>query len=161
MGKKITIIISVVVVLFIALFFALNYKNNKALEGDNPYGTTNLDQATIDQLGDPLYQNQILPDDLLEQVNGGEATTVYFYSPTCVYCQQTTPYLVPLTEEMDVDMKKLNLLEFGQEATPFAIQSTPTVVHYENGEEVARLEGQYPEEQYEAFFNQYVSGEEE
>lgn len=161
MKKKLIIIISVVVVLFVALFFALNYKNNKALEGDNPYGTTDLKQSTIDQIGDPLYENQILPDDLLEQVNGGEATTVYFYSPECVYCQQTTPYLVPLTEDMDVDMKKLNLLEFAQEATPFAIQSTPTVVHYENGEEVARLEGQYPEEQYEAFFNQYVTGEEE
>ncbi|MCF3942037.1 thioredoxin family protein [Oceanobacillus alkalisoli] len=156
MGKKITIIVSVIVVLFIALFFALNYKNNKALEGENPYGTNDLDQATIDQLDDPLYGNQILPDDLMEQVESGEPTTVYFYSPTCVYCQQTTPYLVPLTEEMDVDMKKLNLLEFGNEAAPFAIRSTPTLVYYENGEEVARLEGQYPEEQYEQFFNEYV-----
>ena len=160
MGKKITIIIAVIAVLFIALFFALNYKNNKALEGDNPYGTDNLEQATIDQIGDPLYENQILPDDLIEQVNSGEPTTVYFYSPTCVYCQQTTPYLVPLTEEMDVDMVKLNLLEFGQEAAPFAIQSTPTLVHYEDGKEVARLEGQYPKEEYEEFFNQYVLDEE-
>ena len=157
MGKKMIIIVSVVVVLFIALFFALNFKNDQALEGDNPYGTTDLDQATIDQLGDPLYGNQIMPDELIENVNNGEATTVYFYSPTCIYCQQTTPYLVPLTEEMNVDMKKFNLLEFGQEAAPFAIQSTPTVVYFENGEEVARLEGQYPEEQYEAFFDQYVT----
>lgn len=157
MGKKMIIIVSVVAVLFIALFFALNFKNDQKLEGDNPYGTTDLDQATIDQLDDPLYGNQIMPDELIENVNNGEATTVYFYSPTCSYCQQTTPYLVPLTEEMNVDMKKLNLLEFSQEAAPFAIQSTPTVVHYENGEEVARLEGQYPEEQYEAFFDQYVT----
>ncbi|GGN60573.1 thioredoxin family protein [Oceanobacillus indicireducens] len=156
MGKKVTIIVSVVVVLFIALFFALNYKNNKALEGDNPYGTNDLDQATIDQLGDPLYGNQILPDDLIEQVESGEPTTVYFYSPTCVYCQQTTPYLVPLTEDMNVDMKKLNLLEFGEEAEPFGIRSTPTLIHYENGKEVARLEGQYSEEQYEQFFNEFV-----
>lgn len=160
MGKKITIIIAVIAVLFIALFFALNHKNNKALEGDNPYGTDNLEQATIDQIGDPLYENQILPDDLIEQVNSGEPTTVYFYSPTCVYCQQTTPYLVPLTEEMDVDMVKLNLLEFGQEAAPFVIQSTPTLVHYEDGKEIARLEGQYPKEEYEEFFNQYVLDEE-
>ena len=156
MGKKMIIIVSVVAVLFIALFFALNFKNDQALEGDNPYGSTDLDQATIDQLTDPLYGNQIMPDELIENVNNGEATTVYFYSPTCIYCQQTTPYLVPLTEEMNVDMKKLNLLEFGQEAAPFAIQSTPTLVHFEDGEEVARLEGQYKEEQYEEFFNQYV-----
>ena len=161
MGKKVIIIVSSVVVLFIALIFAVNYKNNQALDGDNPYGTTDLDQATIDQLGDPLYENQVLPDDLLEQVNSGESTTVYFYSPTCSFCQQTTPYLVPLSEDMDVDLKKLNLLEFGSEAGPFAIQSTPTVVHYENGEEIARLEGQHQEEQYESFFNQYVLEEAE
>lgn len=155
MGRKVTIIVSVIVVLFIALFFALNYKNNKALE-DNPYGTNDLDQATIDQLGDPLYGNQILPDELMEQVESGEPTTVYFYSPTCKYCQQTTPYLVPLTEEMDVDMKKLNLLEFHEEAAPFGISSTPTLIYYENGEEVARLEGQHSEEQYEEFFNKFV-----
>lgn len=156
MGKKITIIVSVVVVLFIALFFALNYKNNKALEGDNPYGTKDLDQATIDQLGDPLYGNQILPDELMDQVESGEPTTVYFYSPTCVYCQQTTPYLVPLTEKMGVDMKKMNLLEFREAGASFGVRSTPTVIHYENGEEIARLEGQHPEEQYEQFFNEFV-----
>ncbi len=159
MGKKITIIIAVIAVLFIALFFVLNHKNNKALEEDNPYGTKDLNQATIDQLGDPLYENQILPDDLLEQINSGESTTAFFYSPTCVYCQQTTPYLVPLAEEMNVDMVKLNLLEFGEEAVPFAIESTPTLVYYEDGKEIARLEGQHKEADYEAFFNQYVLNE--
>lgn len=161
MGKKVIIIVGAIIVLFGALFFALNYKNEKAFEGENPYGTEDLDQATIDQLKNPLYGNQILPDDLLERVTSGESTTVYFYSPTCVYCQQTTPYLVPLAEDMDVDMKKLNLLEFGTEAQPFAIQSTPTLIHYENGEEIFRLEGQHTEEQYEKFFNEYVLTENE
>lgn len=161
MGKKLTIIIGAIVVLFGALYFALDYRNQQALDGaENPYGTDDLEQSTIDQLGDPLYANQILPDELMEQVESGEPTTVYFYSPECVYCQQTTPYLVPLTEEMNIDMKKFNLLEFTEEAAPFGIRSTPTVIHYEDGQEVARLEGQYPEEQYESFFDQYVlSGE--
>lgn len=151
------IIIGVIVVLFVALFFVINYKNDQALNGsDNPYGTDDLDQATIDQLDDPNYQNQILPDELSEKIDSGEPVTVYFYSPTCVYCQQTTPYLVPLAEDMEVDMKKFNLLEFGQQGTAYGIESTPTLVHYENGEEVSRLVGQYPEEQYEAFFNDYV-----
>lgn len=156
MGKKLGIIISVIIVLFVALYVALQYKNNKALEENNPYGKTDLHQLTIDQLNDPLYGNQILPDELLEMVEDGESVTVYFYSPDCIYCTQTTPYLVPLAEELEVDMKKLNLLEFRNEAAPFEIRSTPTLVHYENGEEVARLEGQYPEDMYEEFFNEYV-----
>ena len=157
MGKKMLVIVGVIVVIFVALFFVIDYKNNQALENnENPYGTKDLNQATIDQLNDPLYQNIILPDDLNEKINDGEEVTVYFYSPTCVYCQNTTPYLAPLAEDMDVDMKKFNLLEYGQEGVAYGIESTPTLVHFENGEEVSRLVGQYPEEEYEAFFNEYV-----
>ena len=157
MGKKMLVIVGVIVVIFVALFFVIDYKNNQALENnENPYGTKDLNQATIDQLNDPLYQNILLPDDLNEKINNGEEVTVYFYSPTCVYCQNTTPYLAPLAEDMDVDMKKFNLLEFGQEGVAYGIESTPTLVHFENGEEVSRLVGQYPEEEYEAFFNEYV-----
>ncbi|WP_010093696.1 thioredoxin family protein [Ornithinibacillus scapharcae] len=157
MQKKMLIIIGVIVVLFVALYFVIDYKNNKALEGsDNPYGTTDLEQPTIDQLDDPNYGNQILPDDLKEAVESGEAVTVYYYSPTCVYCQNTTPYLAPLAEEMGVDMKKLNLLEFAQEVTQFSIRSTPTLVHYKDGKEVTRIEGQAEEEVYAEFFEEYV-----
>lgn len=150
------IIIAAVVVLFFALYFVIDYKNNKALEGNNPYGSTDLNQATIDQLNDPNYQNQILPEALNEKVENGESVTVYYYSPTCVYCKATTPYLVPLTEEMGVDMVKLNLLEFPAEGNQFGIRSTPTLVHYEDGKEVARLEGQQEKEVYAAFFEEYV-----
>ncbi|WP_156288812.1 thioredoxin family protein [Oceanobacillus salinisoli] len=157
MGKKMLSIVGVIVLLLVALYFVVQYQNNQALEGaDNPYGTTDLDQATIDQLDDPNYGNQILPDELSEQLENGEDVTVYFYSPTCVYCQNTTPYLVPLAEENNIDMKKYNLLEFGQEAVPYAIESTPTLVHFENGEEAARIVGQRPEEEFQAFFDEYV-----
>ncbi|MFC4024514.1 thioredoxin family protein [Oceanobacillus longus] len=157
MGKKMLIIIGSIVVLFVALFFVIDYKNNQALDSnENPYGTNDLSQSTIDQLDDPLYQNQILPEELNEKISNKEEVTVYFYSPECVYCQNTTPYLAPLAEDMDVDMKKYNLLEFGQQGISYGIESTPTVVHYEDGEEVSRLVGQYPKEDYEAFFNEYV-----
>ncbi|MEC5423681.1 thioredoxin family protein [Virgibacillus sp. C22-A2] len=158
MKKKMIIFTSVIVLLFVALYFIIDYKNNQALENnDNPYGTTNLDQATIDQLDNPLYSNQILPEDLTSKIESGEEATVYFYSPTCIYCQQTTPYLVPLAEENDIDMKKFNLLEFGNEGSRYVIESTPTLVHYENGEEVSRIVGQRSEEEFQAFFDQYVN----
>lgn len=157
MGKKMLIIIGSVVVLFVALLFVMDYRNDQAVENsDNPYGKTDLDQATIDQLDDPNYGNQILPDELKEKIESGEAVTVYFYSPTCVYCQQTTPYLVPLAEENGVDMKKLNLLEFGQEAAEYGIESTPTLIHFEDGQEVERVVGQQEEAVFQAFFDEYV-----
>ncbi|MBY7143052.1 thioredoxin family protein [Virgibacillus sp. NKC19-3] len=157
MKKKLFIFGGIIIVLFVALYFVTSYQNNQTVENvDNPYGTTDLEQGTIDQLDDPNYDNQVLPDELSETMDNGEEVTVYFYSPDCSYCQQTTPYLAPLAEDMDVDMKKFNLLEFGQEGMEYGIESTPTLVHYESGEEVARLVGQHPEEEYESFFDQYV-----
>jgi len=158
MGKKMLIIIGVVVVLVAALIFVVQAQNQGAVNSDeNPYDTDDLKQETIDQIGDPLYQNQIMPDELDQAIENGESVTVYYFSPTCAFCQQTTPYLVPLAEEMGVDLQLLNLHEFGETGTNYGIQATPTVVHYENGEEVGRLAGQYPEEGYRAFFEQYVT----
>jgi thiol-disulfide isomerase/thioredoxin len=157
MGKKMLIIIGSIVVLFVALLFVVDYRNSQTVENaDNPYGTTDLEQETIDQLNDPNYANQILPEELAATIENGEPVTVYFYSPSCVYCQQTTPYLVPLAEENNIDMKQFNLLEFGEQALPYAIESTPTLVHFENGEEVARIVGQQDEEEFQAFFEEHV-----
>lgn len=151
------VIIGIIVVLVIALFFVVQYQNNQKTNGsDNPYGTSDLEQETIDQLDDPNYQNQILPDELESKLENGEDVTVYFFSPTCVYCQNTTPYLAPLAEDNGVDMKMFNLLEFGQEGMPYAIESTPTLVHFKDGEEVARIVGQRSEEEFQKFFDEYV-----
>ena len=157
MKKKMIIFIGVIVLLFAGLYFVIDYKNNQAVNNnDNPYGDKKLKQSTIDQLDDPLYDNQILPEDLKKELDDGEDVTVYFYSPECVYCQRTTPILVPVTEDLDVDVKKLNLLEFEDQWGPFAIESTPTLIHYKDGKEVARMVGQHSKEEFNAFFKEYV-----
>ncbi|MGM8212049.1 thioredoxin family protein [Virgibacillus sp. W0430] len=156
MKKKMLGLLAVLIVLFIALFFVNDYKNKQALQGnDNPYGKDNLRQETIDQLDDPLYKNQIIPEELDKSLANGDDVTVYFYSPTCVYCQRTTPVVVPLTEELGVDMKKMNLLEFDK-MEEYEIEGTPTIVHYEDGKEVGRISGERPEADFQQFFEEYV-----
>ncbi|MFD2630315.1 thioredoxin family protein [Oceanobacillus kapialis] len=160
MQKKIIAFIGVVVLLFAGLFFVIEYKNNETVENSgNPYGDKQLEQSTIDQLDDPNYGNQILPDELSETIESGEPVTVYFYSPECVYCQNTTPYLVPLAEDNNVDMKKMNVLEFSDQMAQYGIESTPTLVHYKDGEEQGRIVGQRPEGEFQQFFDQYVVAE--
>ncbi|WP_042224568.1 thioredoxin family protein [Oceanobacillus manasiensis] len=157
MQKKILIFVGVIVLLFAGLYFVIDYKNNQAVENsDNPYGDKKLEQGTIDQLDDPNYGNQIMPDELQETVESGEAVTVYFYDPLCVHCQNTTPYLVPLAEDNDVDMKKMNLREFQNQWNVYGIESTPTLIHFEDGEEQGRIVGQAPEDNFQQFFDQYV-----
>src|SRR5690625_1669789 len=181
MRNKLLIIVGVIVVLFVGLVVINNVKNDeKTVSGDNPYGDKKLKQETIDQLDDPLYQNIILHTELeraiknkdqldytiyqniiltkeLERaLKNKEDMTVYFFSPTCIHCINATPVVVPLVEELDIDMKKLNTLEYEEALSEFNIQGTPTIIHYENGEEVTRFEGAAEEEQYREFFEENV-----
>lgn len=151
------VILGVVLLLFVALYFLVDYKNKQAVSNSgNPYGKDELRQETIDQLKDPLYQNQITPDQLEERLANKEDVSVYFYSPTCVYCQRTTPVLVPLTEELDVELVKFNLLEFGDPSNTYGIKSTPTLVHFKDGKEVSRITGERTKEEFNAFFGEFV-----
>ncbi|ANU25996.1 thioredoxin family protein [Planococcus versutus] len=153
--KKLFIIAGIVVVVFIGIIFLTNQANDEKL-ANNPYDTEELNQATIDQLDDEDYQNIILPADLEKEIASGEPTTVYFYSPLCSYCQQTTPVLMPVAEEMDVDVLQYNLLEYEEEAAPYQIEATPTLIHYKDGKEVSRWVGAQPKENIELFFTDVV-----
>ncbi|MFV8828804.1 thioredoxin family protein [Alkalihalobacterium sp. APHAB7] len=151
--KKIIIFIVVVVAIFAALAVVNNASTSKKVEG-NPYGKSNLNQATINQLDDPNYQNIILPDELKASLEAGESMTVYFYQPTCPACVEVSPIIVPMTADMGIDLKLYNLLEFNEGWSEHNIQSTPTIVHYENGQELGRVEGLYSEEEYRSWFEQ-------
>lgn len=142
--KKIIIFTAIVVVLFGGLAFVTTTQNKQKAEG-NPFGKKTLEPATIKQLEDPNYGNQILPDELETKLENGETMTVYFYASDCVHCQNTTPVIVPMVEEMGLDLKKLNLLEFKDQWSKYGIDSTPTLIHFENGEEASRLVGYHPD----------------
>lgn len=158
--KKLIIFGSIVIVLFAAIAFITTYQNQQESAG-NPFGKDNLYQETIDQLDDPNYQNIILPDELDEKLDAEEDATIYFYSGQCPYCNDASPILVPKADEMGVDLELYNILEFEQGWNDYNIESTPTVVHYEDGEEAARIVGLHDEEVYEQFYEQVVLDDEE
>lgn len=151
--KKMVIFTGVIVVLFIALMVLSKSINEKKAEG-NPYGKSTLHQETMKQLDDPLYQNLILPDELKEKLANKESLAVYFYSPTCPACQKTSPIVVPMAEEMGVDLKMYNVLEFEAAWKEYKIEHTPTLVYFKDGQEVDRFEG-YTEakEEYKEWLN--------
>ncbi|PFG02748.1 thioredoxin family protein [Bacillus sp. es.036] len=151
--KKAIIFLGIIIVLFGALAFVTNLSNSEKAEG-NPYGKDSLDPATIDQLDDPLYQNQILPDELEKKLSNEDDAFVYFYSPTCIHCKNTSPILVPLAEDMDIDLKKYNVLEFEQGWNDYQIESTPTLVRFKDGKEVDRIVGTQTEETFKQWIEQ-------
>ncbi|SDZ03080.1 Thioredoxin [Evansella caseinilytica] len=156
--KKIIIFSSIIVVIFAALAL-INQYQNKQVSTDNPYGTNELKPETVKQLDDPNYQNIILPEELDEKLNNGEAVTVYFFSPVCSVCNEVSPVLIPKAEEMEVNLYLYNVYEFEQGWSDFNIEGTPAVIHFENGEEIARIVGGQAEETFEQFFKIVVLGE--
>lgn len=141
----------IIVVVFV-LILVLNNQSNKSKLKDNPYGTDKLNQATIDQIGDENYSNIILPKELKEKIETGEPVTAYFFSPLCGYCQEMTPVMMPIANEMGVDVQQFNVLEFEKDAMAYQIEATPTMILFDNGEEVGRMVGGHPEENIRAFF---------
>jgi thioredoxin 1 len=153
--KKLLIIGGAIAAVFILLIVLTNMSNDKKL-ADNQYKTNDLKQETIDQLDDKNYQNIILPDDLKAKVESGEPVTAYFFSPICPHCKAMTPVLMPIVEDMDVDLVQYNIYEFEQGWDDYTIEATPTMIHFENGKEVSRIVGNKPKEEIETFFDEVV-----
>ncbi|KIY21853.1 MULTISPECIES: thioredoxin family protein [Mesobacillus] len=151
--KKVIIFLVIIIGLFAALFFVTKAQNEEKA-GNNPYGKDTLHPETVKQLDDPNYQNIILPDELANKLDAGEDVTVYFFSPTCSHCVRTTPVVAPLAKDMNVELVQYNLLEFEQGWDKYGIQSTPTIVQYKNGEEVARIVGYQEAATFQDWFNE-------
>jgi thioredoxin-like negative regulator of GroEL len=154
--KKIIIFLGVIIALFAAMAIVTNLQNKAQIGDNNPYKKTDLQQATIDQLDDPNYQNIILPEQLEKKLKDKEDVTVYFFASDCPHCKVTTPVLMPLAEEMGINIVQYNLLEFQQGWDQYGISGTPTLVHYKAGQEVARIDGSREEEQFRQWLEQNV-----
>ncbi|OLN23774.1 thiol reductase thioredoxin [Domibacillus antri] len=151
--KRVIIFAVVLVLIFGAIAFITQYQKEQASEG-NPYEKDDLHTETVQQLDDPNYQNIVLPDDLKEKLENGEDAVVYFYSPTCPHCQETTPVLMPIADDENVEVLQYNLLEFEQGWEDYNIEYTPTLIYFEGGAEKDRLVGSQPESEWQSFLGQ-------
>lgn len=149
--KKLLAIAGVIILVFV-LILVLNKQSNKDKMNENPYDKDNLNQASIDLIGDENYSNIILPDTLKSKIDKGEAVTVYFFSPLCQYCKQMTPVMMPIAKDMDVKVEQLNVLEYEDAGHTYEIEATPTLIHFADGQEVGRMVGGQPEENIRSFF---------
>lgn len=142
----------VIVLVFGAMILLQNIQHSKALKEYNPYGDKDISAPTKDLLSNKNYQNIILPEDLDKRITSGEPTTVYFFSPTCQFCKETTPIIAPMAKEMGIDLVQYNAYEFGEGFTKYGIQATPTIVHFVNGKEIGRVVGSQTKDSFEKWF---------
>lgn len=66
-----------------------------------------------------------------------------FYSDSCIPCKRLSPVLAELEEEFDGRLKiaKININFDTELAEKYDVQSAPTLVFFENGEEIERIRG--------------------
>ena len=153
--KKLVIVGVIIVVLFVAIIALTNMTNKSKLES-NPYGTDNLRQSTIDLLDDKNYQNIILPDELEEKIASGDGVVGYFFSPECSHCKNYTPKLMPIADQLNIQIDQLNVLEYEDAWYTYNIEATPTMIYFKDGKEVNRLVGDATPEVTRQFFNDVV-----
>ncbi len=93
--------------------------------------------------------NAVTPDELETKISEEEEVIVYFWQTGCEYCEQVKPYVEPLIEENDA--VSINLADHNVWTT-YGINGTPTMIRFQDGKEVGRVEGAVSEQQYETFF---------
>lgn len=140
--KKLGIIAAVIVVLFTLIIVLTNLSNKDKLK-NNPYGTTNLKQSTINLLDNKNYQNIILPDKLEEKIESGEPVLAYLFSPECPHCMNFTPTLMKTADDIGVHIDQLNILEYEKGWDVYEVEATPTLIYFNEGKEVNRIVGDY------------------
>lgn len=127
--RKLLIISGIVIVLFVFLAILENMQKPEANQ-----------------------ENEISIEVLQKNITEQKEQFVYFYQTDCIYCKATSPIVIPLAEEMNVDLKQLNLQEETEGWEKFDIEGTPTIVHFKNGQEVDRIFGQKTKEEFQEWF---------
>lgn len=146
--KKLIIIGLGVVMLFGGVFLLTKQETKVKTESDaNPYGDKELHPATVDLIGDKNYNSITMPDEVDKKIESSEPTFVYFYSPTCGYCMEMTPVLMQIAKSTNTPILQYNLLEYGDKAEKYSVEGTPTLIYFEDGEEVRRLVGYQPDKE--------------
>ncbi|MBJ7950338.1 thioredoxin family protein [Bacillus nitratireducens] len=132
--KKITIFSFIFIIFLIFLFIFTNKKETKTKITNN-------------------IQNEIKVNELQNNLLKQDEKFVYFYQTNCSYCKKVSPIVIPMAKKLNIDMKMLNLEEEQNGWNLFKIQGTPTIVHYKDGKEIDRIEGEYKKEEFKKWFN--------
>lgn len=167
MKKKKFKMIYVYLILIVSVFVLIAVmNNNEPVNALYQKQVSDLNTATRALLSDPNYQNIILPDELDQKIANKEDFFVYFFASDCQHCKNTTPQLMPIAEELGINLPQFNLREFESYFNKHQIEYTPTLVYFQDGVQVQeRMEGGlreqgtsvgYSTEDYKNYFNKYT-----
>lgn len=101
---------------------------------------------------DSQFENQVLKSD--------KPVLVDFWATWCGPCHMIAPIIKELAEEFDgqATIGKLDVDQNQQTAAKYGVMSIPTLIIFQNGEEVHRFVGVRPKSELAAKLNYYMAG---
>ncbi|PFJ47190.1 thioredoxin family protein [Bacillus cereus] len=130
------------IIAIVSIFTLVIILTNKETKNEKTTGTEQVN----------YYKNQITPEQLQEDLSNHKEKIVYFYKTTCPHCLRISPIVVPMAENMKINMQVLNLEEYKQGWDMFQIKGTPTIISYKDGKEVNRILGEQSLQTFQTWF---------
>lgn len=130
------------IIAILSIFALVIILTNKETKNEKTTGTEQVN----------YYKNQITPEQLQEDLSNHKEKIVYFYKTTCPHCLRVSPIVVPMAENMKINMQVLNLEEYKQGWDMFQIKGTPTIISYRDGKEVNRILGEQSLQTFQTWF---------
>lgn len=129
--KKIVIFLGIIILIFISLYLIQKEEPKKE---------------------NFLYKNEISSENLNKSIASGDPNYIYFYQTDCIHCKKVSPVIIPMAEDLNIDLKVHDLQKNQENWDTYNIQGTPTIVYYKDGKEIDRIHGEQPKETYEQWF---------
>lgn len=134
--KKMFLFGGIVIALLIAIFAVSNIEQKEEAKTD-------------------YYTNKISLDDIRKNIQEKKDQTIYFYQTSCPHCHKVSPIIVPMAKDMNIDVKVIDLENEAKAVwDELKITGTPTIIHFKEGKEVSRIEGEQPKDEFKKWFTQ-------
>ena len=95
-------------------------------------------------------------EDNLGEIKKGKKVLVDYFATWCMPCKMLSPILEEVAEaDKDLEIIKVDIDQFEEEAMMDGIRSVPTLIYYKDGKETKRVSGVHSKEEILEIMNKY------
>lgn len=101
---------------------------------------------------------QEVEEKFIQLTEDTDGSFIYMFESGCEQCQKMSEVFLPLAEQMDISIKALNVDKYPIGSEVVDVNEFPYITYFNDGWEIAYMEGEHPEEYYMDFFDHFKFG---